>query len=165
MVPIIKISPPLNWTACDLAIQSLSDYDWLIFTSVNGVQFFLNRLHQEKAPPFKGKIAVLGKKTLTELEKYGWKTDMMPQLFSSRGLIEEFRKLDIAGKRILIPTSHIAGDELSEKLKNRGAVVNRLSVYRTMPANVSDKKNVLDDIKNNSINAIIFYIIQHFFFV
>jgi uroporphyrinogen-III synthase len=157
IVPTIKISGPLNWSDCDHAIQSLPNYDWLIFTSANGVRYFLKRIQTKKSPSFVGKIAVIGEKTLSELEKYGWKTNLIPKLYSSTGLLEAFQELELSGKHILFPTSDIAGDELFTKLANQGALVNRLTVYRTLPRNDSNKKNVLEYINNNMLDAILFF--------
>ncbi|MEJ2545916.1 MAG: uroporphyrinogen-III synthase [Calditrichaceae bacterium] len=128
--PTIKISTPDNWLECDKALLEINNYDWIIFSSANGVRYFWNRAREIDAKKYDNKIAVVGKKTLRELETYGLKADLIPETFSASGLIESFQNENIKGKRILNPTSEIARDELQIGLQKLGAVVNRMTVYK-----------------------------------
>ncbi|HES60166.1 MAG TPA: uroporphyrinogen-III synthase, partial [Caldithrix sp.] len=98
--PTIKISTPDDWTDCDAALQNINQYDWIIFSSANGVRYFWNRARELNSKAYKNKIAVVGKKTLRELESFGFKADLIPETFSAAGLIESFQNKNINGARI-----------------------------------------------------------------
>lgn len=155
--PTIKISPTDNWTECDKALQEINEYDWIIFSSANGVRYFYGRIRELRAKKYKNKIAVIGKKTLRELESIGFKADLIPKTFSAAGLIKSFKNENVKGNRILNPTSNIARDELQIGLKKLGAKVNRIAIYK----NECQKNQSIDfiswAIEQNAIDAVLFF--------
>jgi uroporphyrinogen III methyltransferase/synthase len=136
--PMIKLAPPADLSPLDRAIQRLtaSQYDWVIFTSVNGVCFFCQRLRAlgyEEHCWSTGKLAAIGPATAAALTKQGLKVDYMP----ARYLAEEIAAGigDVRGQRILLPRADIARKPLTQELLARGALVDEVAAYRTVLAN------------------------------
>lgn len=131
-LPTIAIRPPVSWAALDTAIERLGTYDWLVFTSVNGVRFFMERLdasrHDVRA--FRGRIAVIGEKTREAVEALHWKVDLLPEEYVAESLLAAFEKHEMAGQRVLIPRAEVAREVLPETLRKRGAAVDVVAAYR-----------------------------------
>lgn len=95
--PTIKIVPPERYDDLDSAIDRIETYDWLIFTSKNGVKYFFKRFFEKERDirELKGiKICAIGIKTAGEIKKYGMKIDLIPDEFRAEGLIESFTKVN-----------------------------------------------------------------------
>ncbi|OGN91829.1 MAG: uroporphyrinogen-III C-methyltransferase [Chloroflexi bacterium RBG_13_50_10] len=141
-MPVIKISPPRTWKELDQAILNLESYDWIIFTSVNAVEMFWKRLQSKKldARQFAGtKIGAIGPATAGALEARGLHADYVPKTYTSQGFLAGLKKQDVAGRRVLLPRTDIAGNELSEGLIKLGAKVQQVTAYRT--ATVTDSNS------------------------
>jgi len=142
--PTIEIKPPRNWTRIDQAIEKLDTYNWLIFTSANGVNLFFQRLWRKKRDvrELKGiRIAAIGEETENQIGRMGIKVDLIPEEFRAEGLINLFKTIDIKGSRILIPRAKIARKILPIKLRKMGARVDVLPVYETkMPGKLKIEK-------------------------
>lgn len=133
--PTVSIVPPEDWSALDKAIDSLEKYDWLIFTSANGVHFFFARLQERgrDVRDLKGiKICCIGPATARQIEERGIKVDLVPRQFIAEGILESLKTVDLQGRKILIPRAAIARDILPEGLKNQGAEVDIVTAYRTI---------------------------------
>lgn len=133
--PTIGIVPPADWRELDCAIDQLANYDWLIFTSANGVQFFFARLREKGRDirDLKGiKICCIGPATARQIEDRGIKVDLVPEKFIAEGILESFASVDLAGRNILIPRAAAARDILPKGLKKRGAAVDVVTAYRTV---------------------------------
>ena len=155
--PTIKISATDNWAVCDEALQKVNTYDWIIFSSANGVRYFLNRAREINSKDYENRIAVVGKKTLRELETFGLKADLIPKTFSAAGIIESFQKENIKDKRILNPTSEIARDELQNGLEKLGAKVNSISVYKNECRHDQPTELIKECIEQYEIDAVLFF--------
>jgi uroporphyrinogen III methyltransferase / synthase len=156
--PTIKILPPDNWSKVDKAIESLEDYRWLIFTSVNGVQFFFNRLKElgkDIRCLHQIKICAIGPATSESLEKYYLKADLCPEEFRAEGIIEALKNEDLKGKKVLIPRALEAREILPETLKDIGAIVNVVHVYKTVKEE-SDIDLIKNELENEEIDVITF---------
>lgn len=132
--PTIQIIPPETWEGLDRAIGNLSSYEWILFTSVNGVKYFFERLTRagKDARSLGGiKIGVIGPKTQEALHAHGISPDLMPETYWTEGIAGELRGYSIHGKRILIPRPKIAGDDLSKRLEGLGATVDEVEAYLT----------------------------------
>jgi len=141
-LPSISIQPPESWMALDTAIERLDQYDWLIFTSVNGVRFFTERL--DRSPRdlrrLRARIAVIGDRTRAAVEALHLKADVMPGEFVAESLLESLAPHEMAGQRVLIPRAAVARDILPESLRKRGAVVDVVEAYRTaIPADATER--------------------------
>ncbi len=147
--PTIEIVPPTDYALLDKAIVHLNEYDWCLFTSVNGVKYFRKRLEQlDKDVRALGsvKIGVIGEKTALALQDWGIKPDLMPQEFRAEALAEALKNQGINGKKVLLARAEKARDILPETLKSAGAEVDIIPVYRTVlpKANKDKLKEILD---------------------
>ncbi len=138
--PVIETIAPDDWAPLDNALNNLSVYDGLVFTSANGVRFFFQRLkdiHQD-IRNLKGlRIYTIGPKTAEAVRDLGIGVDVVPNEFVAESLLESIE--NIQGKRFLIPRATVAREVLPEKLRERGAVVDVAPAYKTiMPECKSD---------------------------
>jgi uroporphyrinogen III methyltransferase / synthase len=134
-VPTIQIVPPANWQAIDDAVSRLSTYHWLIFTSVNGVRPFMDRLHtagKDARALANLRLCAIGPRTAQELGTYGLTPDVVPAEFQAEGVIAALASVGIRGSRVLIPRAEVAREILPEQLRELGATVDVIPVYRTI---------------------------------
>jgi uroporphyrinogen III methyltransferase/synthase len=133
--PTIRIVPPENYAGLDQAIAQLSVYNWIIFTSANGVTFFLNRLKElgKDVRELKGiRICTIGPATAAKIEALGIRVDLVPDDYISEGVVSAFQDIDIKGNRILLPRAESARDVIPEGLAKLGATVDVVTAYRTV---------------------------------
>ncbi len=133
-LPVISIQPPEDPGPLDGAIAKLSTYDWLIFTSVNGVRFFLDRL--DKSPhdlrSLRAKICTIGPATRRAVENLHLKVDLMPEEYVAESLINAFAGERLAGKRVLLPRAAVARDLIPAELSKSGAHIDVVEAYRNV---------------------------------
>ena len=136
--PTIEVKPPGDFGPLDGAILSLDYFDWLVFTSVNGVEAFVDRLRHHgldlRAVPRGAKVAAIGPATAEALGAVGLRVDVMPQEFRAEALIEAIEDDSLSGKRILIPRAKVAREILPDKLREAGAEVVVPPAYETVPS-------------------------------
>ena len=156
--PTIKIVPPANWHGLDEAIDKLTTYNWLIFTSANGVQFFFERLREKNKDirDLKGiKICCIGPATARQIEDKGIKVDLVPEQFIAEGILESFAVMDLKGRKILIPRAAKARDVLPEGLKKFGASVDVVAAYQTVNSG-KKKEDLAVLISDNKVDVLTF---------
>jgi len=146
--PTIKITPPQTWKPLDRAINSLESYQWLLFTSVNGVKYFLKRLEASgrDVRDLKGiKIGAIGPKTAESWLNLGIKPDLLPDEYRAEAVVECFEKLGVRKMRILLPRAAKAREILPDQLRKMGAEVDVVPAYQTVKAdsNISGVKEML----------------------
>ncbi|MGC8793178.1 MAG: uroporphyrinogen-III synthase [Bryobacteraceae bacterium] len=134
-LPAIEFQPPQDWAPLDTAIARLPDYDWIIFTSANGVRFFLERLDASPRDlrSLRARICAIGPATRKALESVHLKADLVPPEYVGESLVQAFGAVELAGKRILLPRAAGARDLVPSELRRRGAVVDVVEAYRTAP--------------------------------
>ncbi|MBZ5725266.1 MAG: uroporphyrinogen-III C-methyltransferase [Acidobacteriia bacterium] len=132
-MPTIEIRPAADYGPLDRAIAALASYDWLIFTSANGVRFFLDRLDRSDTDlrALRARICAIGPATRAAIEALHLKVDLMGKEYVAEGLIEAFALHDLAGKRVLLPRAAVARDLAPTELARRGAQVDVVEAYRT----------------------------------
>ncbi len=133
--PTIRIAPPADWSLVDSAIDRIGDYDWVIFTSANGVARFMTRMISQgvDARALAGRqLCCIGPRTEQELERFGLKADMVPQDYQAEGILAALAKENVTRARVLIPRAEVARELLPNELRARGAHVDVVSVYRTI---------------------------------
>ena len=133
--PTIEIQPPESFAALDAAIARIADYDWLIFTSVNGVEQFLARFEHsgKSSAEFQSKrVAAIGPPTAKRLESAGIHSCLVPEQFQAEGVLDALKPEELRGKRVLIPRAAKAREILPETLRQWGAVVDVVEAYRTV---------------------------------
>jgi uroporphyrinogen III methyltransferase/synthase len=133
-LPTIEIRPPADSAPLDHAIASLDTYDWLIFTSANGVRFFLDRLDAgaNDLRHLRAKICAIGPATRAAVEALHLKVDLMGREYVAESLLEAFAAQDMAGRRVLLPRAAVARDLVPAGLTRRGAHVDVVEAYRTV---------------------------------
>ncbi len=134
--PTIKIAPPEDWTPLDRALDNLSTYDWLVFTSVNGVEFFFKRLFalgQDVRALGHLRTGAIGPATADHLAAFGLKSDILPDNYRAEGVVAAFEKETLAGCRVLLPRAREARSVLPVELVRMGAEVDEIAVYHTLP--------------------------------
>ena len=132
--PTIKVVPPDDWKPLDMAIEHLSSYDWLIFTSVNSVNFFFERLFKQNRDVralSNLRTASIGPATAKRMFNFGLKSDIVPKSYMAESVIEAFAQEDIKGKKVLLPRAKEARPILPVELAKMGAEVNEVTAYRT----------------------------------
>jgi uroporphyrinogen III methyltransferase / synthase len=133
--PTIQLVPPASWEALDQAIAKLSGYSWLIFTSVNGVPPFMERLKKARKDARSLshlQIGAIGPRTAEELARYGLTADVIPTEFQAEGMVSAMARHQLQGEKILIPRAEVARELLPEQLRGQGAEVDVVPVYRTV---------------------------------
>ncbi len=146
--PTIEIKPVRNTKEQELSVRNLEDYDFLVFTSVNGVSnyFEVLALEGKDSRELKGKkIIAIGEKTSEELLRYNLRADYVPKVYTAEGIISLAEKLNLNGKKILIPRALVARELLPDTLRAMGAEVEVLCVYETLVPDYAKQK--LDLIK------------------
>ncbi|MFC1977074.1 uroporphyrinogen-III C-methyltransferase [Chloroflexota bacterium] len=136
-LPAIDIKATANTEELDQAISNLERYQWIVFTSVNGVEAFfqrLNGLNLDSRALKNLKIGAIGPATAQALEKKGINPDYLPEVYTTEGLIDGLSRCDIAGQRFLLPRADIADKELTRGITQLGAEVHDVTTYRTVPA-------------------------------
>ena len=133
--PTIEVAPPLSWEELDRSLEELEGYQWLLFTSVNGVKYFLARLKSlgKDVRDLKGlKIGAIGPKTAEIWQKIGITPDLMPDEYRAEAVVSCFEKHVIKGIRILLPRAEKAREILPEELRKMGADIDVVPAYRTI---------------------------------
>jgi uroporphyrinogen III methyltransferase / synthase len=133
--PTISIQPPSDYAGMDCAIEQIESFDWLFFTSVNGVGYFFNRLrHLQKDPAIINNIGVvaIGPETARALRSERIEPSKIPTRYQAEGILEDLDPAEICGKRILIPRAAQAREVLPETLRRWGATVDVVSAYQTV---------------------------------
>ena len=157
-MPALVIGPPSSWEELDGAIACLSDFDWLILTSSNGVEYFFERLFtqgKDARALADVKIAVVGKKTATSLKACGIKPDFIPPDFVADSLVEHFPE-PLEGKKVLFPRVESGGREvLVKELTVKGAEVTEVAAYESgCPAQMAPE--ALEALQKQKVDVITF---------
>ena len=147
-MPAIEIKAIPSSEELDQAILDLESYQWLVFTSANGVKPFFERLYSlnRDARWLKDiKIGAIGPATARALETRGLWLDYLPQVYTSQGFLAGLKSRNIAGCRFLLPRADIATRELADGITRLGAEVHEVTAYRTVPATeaISQGKQML----------------------
>ena len=142
----------------DRAIQSLEQYQWLLFTSVNGVKYFFQRLEElgKDVRRLKDmKVGAIGPKTAEAVYAKGIKPDLIPDEYRAEAVVEAFKKEDAENLNILLPRAAEAREILPDELKKMGAHVDMVEAYRTMmPGKGADRIKAM--LQNEEIHMVTF---------
>ena len=135
VLPTIELAPPRSWRPVDAAIQRLNEYDWVIFTSANGVEAFAARLrkHRKTMSALQGAlIAAIGPATARALRARRLRVRVVPEEFRAEGLVQALSGVRWRGKRALLARAAKARQVLPRELRRRGARLDVIAVYRTV---------------------------------
>ncbi|MBW2062437.1 MAG: uroporphyrinogen-III C-methyltransferase [Deltaproteobacteria bacterium] len=134
--PLIRLVPPDDWGPVDKAIDDLTEFDWLILTSPNGVEFLFRRLFERGkdarslAPV---RLAVIGPATAEKLGSYGLRADLVPEEYVAEGLAKALISVGISGQKVLLARAAQARAALAEELFAARASVREVTLYQTLP--------------------------------
>ncbi len=126
LVPTIEIVPPESYAPLDAALDKLSSFDWLLFTSANAVEVFNHRWNRASAPP---RIAVIGPATARAVEALGLRADLVPERYVAESLAAELEPYAAKSHMLLIRAAE-ARDILPETLRAAGALLTVAEAYR-----------------------------------
>lgn len=133
-IPFIEIRKPRSFKPLDAALKTLHEYDWLILTSVNGVEALwlrLGKLRLTKRDLRHLKIAAIGPATRKAIEKHGLKVNVVPEEYVAESVVEALRN-KVAGKRVLLARARVARDVIPRELRKLGAKVDVVEAYETV---------------------------------
>jgi uroporphyrinogen III methyltransferase/synthase len=156
--PTINVVPTDNPAPLEDAINQLSAYDWIVFTSVNGVKYFFDRLFEmglDVRALNHLRTAAIGPVTSQRLRTFGLKSDIIPENYRAEAVVDAFRKEDLAEKRVLLPRAAEARPVLPVELRKMGAEVTEVTTYRTEKVrNKAD--SLIEQLTENCIDLITF---------
>ncbi|HNR12522.1 MAG TPA: uroporphyrinogen-III synthase [Thermodesulfobacteriota bacterium] len=156
--PTITIIPPRDWGELDAALEKISYYDAIIFTSVNGVKFFFQRMREKEMDNSclaAIRVCAIGSGTAARLQELGIQAGLIPDLFQAESLVEALAQEGIAGKRYLLPRAAEARDVLPEEIVRRGGCIDVVAVYQTESAG-SDGEELKGLLQHKEIDVISF---------
>ena len=156
--PTIEIRELPDYSYADKAIARLHDYQWLVFTSVNGVRHFWKRMalqHRDSRALHGLKVAAIGPATAEALRQRGISPDFIPERYVAEGVVDGMLKLGMKGQAVLLPRAREAREVLPEELQKAGAVVEVLPIYETVPAGAK-KETVLERLAQGRIHCVTF---------
>jgi uroporphyrinogen III methyltransferase/synthase len=159
--PTIEIVSPESWEACDAAIWKLAKYQSVCFTSKNAVAKFVERIRflrpQAVDTLATRNIFAIGEKTKVTLESSGFSVIASPKHASAEELAKMLQSHQMNGAKILFPKSQIAREELPQQLRNMGALVDEVIVYRTIIPDPQNLEQVRQMLKENKIDVAAFF--------
>ena len=136
LLPTIVVEPITDWSAVDATLERLSEFDWIVFTSVNGVRGLLDRLWSTGRDVRRlgnAKLAAIGEGTAGVLAEYHLRADVLPDEFRAEALAERLTT-QASGQRVLWARASRGRDVLPERLRAAGAILEELVVYENRDA-------------------------------
>ena len=141
-IPFIQIKQPKSFRPLDGALKNIKTYDWLILTSVNGVEAVVQRMRKLRiATDALGhlKIAAIGPATRKALEQHRLKVDVVPQEYVAESVVKSLRSR-VTGKRVLLARARVARDVIPRELRKLGAQVDVVEAYETVLPEASRRR-------------------------
>lgn len=141
-IPFIAIRKPASFKALDTALQNIASYDWLILTSVNGVQALFERTAKRKldnSALTHLKIAAIGPATKSAIEKHGLPVAVTPKEYVAESVVNSLQTR-VKGKCVLLVRAKVARDLIPRELRKAGAVVDVIEAYETLVPKQSKKQ-------------------------
>lgn len=155
----IKIEIPGDgWKSIDKGIEHVKEYDWIVFTSQNGVDAFFGRLNEKGLDSRAlgcAKIAVIGPATDKQLRRYGLKADCVPEKYKAEDLLEAMKQLIKPGEKIFLPRAKVARSVLPDGLVEAGCTVDVVEAYQTV-CDVENKEKLKDLLIRKEVDIITF---------
>ena len=133
-LPTVRFLSLADTAPVRAAIERIETYDWVVFTSVNGVSFFVDALERagRDAQALSGvDIAAVGQATDERLGQHGLKAAVLPDAFVAESLVGALRSQGMSGRRLLLPRAEVAREVVPQELRAAGAQVDVVPVYRT----------------------------------
>ena len=141
-IPFIEIRKPRSYQPLDMALQKLTTYDWMILTSVNGVEALFERMEKKKLDTSalaKLKIAAIGPATKKSIEGHGLSVTVTPKEYVAESVVSALRRR-VKGQRVLLVRANVARDVIPRDLRKAGAEVDVVEAYETITPKSSDRR-------------------------
>src|SRR5271167_4892710 len=141
-MPFIEIRKPSSFAALDTVLHNLANYDWLILTSVNGVEAIFERMSKyrlDKRTLSHLRIAAIGPATKAAIEKSGLRVTVMPKEYVAESVVASLHKR-VKGKRVLLVRAKVARDVIPRELRKAGATVDVIEAYETVAPKSSERR-------------------------
>jgi uroporphyrinogen III methyltransferase/synthase len=154
--PTIEIRPVEDPAPFDAAIAELGQFDWLVFTSTNGVDAFWDRLlasGQDTRSLAPCKVCAIGPSTAAALAAHGITADLLPPEFVTSSVLDAFKHEALEGSRMLLARADIAPPLLADGLREQGALVAEVAAYRTVPSPES-RQRLLDALEQRAVDIV-----------
>jgi uroporphyrinogen III methyltransferase/synthase len=158
-LPVIEIQPPTNQNKIDEAFDQIDAFDWIVFTSSNGVKAFIERMTQRKnigKEKIKARFACVGLQTAQSLEEHGFEPSLVPSEFLTSKLgLEMTAKFNMLGQKVLLARAEEANAEITNQLERAGAIVVDAPMYRTIAKKLAnlDKKRILEIVTDITLTS------------
>jgi uroporphyrinogen III methyltransferase/synthase len=155
--PVIEIVDPPEIEPLQRSVEDLARYDWVLFTSANGVERFfeaLARAGRDARALGAARVGVIGPGTRAALERYGIRADAMAREFVGEGLAREV--LAQGARRALIPRALVARDALPESLRQAGVEVDVVAAYQTLPVSAEKGAALVEALASGGIDVALF---------
>ncbi|HVO82690.1 MAG TPA: uroporphyrinogen-III synthase [Terriglobales bacterium] len=133
-IPFIEIRKPRSYRPLDNALKNLPHYDWMILTSVNGVEAMWERVKKLRVTQKHLrhlKIAAIGPATRRTIEKHGLRVEVVPEEYVAEAVVKSLRNR-VKGKRVLLARAKVARDVIPRELRKLGAQVDVVEAYETV---------------------------------
>lgn len=154
LAPLIR-TEPVDQEIAKRVISRLAEFDWIVFTSVNGVEFFQARFSEaDGRMPEHLQVAAIGPATADAARRHNWKVSLVPESANSEGLIKAFQRLDLKGKKFVLFLAEKTRDILPGALTAAGVHLTQVAVYRTVPD--LEGAAALRDLAWSKIDAVVF---------
>lgn len=156
--PAIVIAPPADPRPLDEAIARIERYDWVVFTSANGVEAFFERLWETRpeASMTSLRFAAIGPRTAESLSERGHQAEVVPSRFVAEEVFHALEKRTLVrDQRFLLPRADIAREALPDLLRRSGALVDVVVAYRTLPA-TEDVRRASELVRRSEVDLVTF---------
>lgn len=156
--PTIHVVPPLDPEPLADAVENLSSYDWIIFTSVNGVDFFFNSLFNKGLDVrslHQIKTACIGPATAARLRTFGLNSDIIPESYRAESVVDAFSGIEVKNQKVLLPRAEEARPVIPVELRKMGAEVNEVVAYRTEEAK-ENRRELIERLRENAVDMVTF---------
>jgi uroporphyrinogen III methyltransferase/synthase len=135
-LPTIRIEPPADKTPFIESMLDVRSYDWIVFTSPNGVEAFFTAFfasHEDARDLGGARIAVIGNGTAKKVREYRYAVDLIPEEFVAESLLKSFKELNVEHLKMLLPRAAGAREMLAIELEKLGPIVDDVPAYQTVP--------------------------------
>lgn len=157
--PTIELVPPKDPKPLEDAVDNIAAYDWVVLTSVNGVDYFFDCLFskgKDARALANAKVAAIGPATSAKLREYGLVTDIVPKTYRAESVVEAFLQEDMQGKKVLLPRAAQARPVLPVELKKMGALVDEVPAYETIQASQDQARILWERLESGEITMTTF---------
>jgi uroporphyrinogen III methyltransferase/synthase len=158
-LPTIRIAPVEDLSEIDTACDTADTFDWIVFTSVNGVDHFMRRfLERRDVRDLKGvRICAVGSETAASVTRYGMRVELTPSEYRAEAIVAALSDHEsVPGRRFLLPRAQIARELLADELRKAGAEVAEVTAYRTLAGSEAGGQDVYRMLLDRRIDAVTF---------